>query len=415
MTLAIIGAGPAGMMAALQAKKAAPARPVTLFDANPNVGRKLLVTGSGRCNLTNASAAAERYTCADPHFMRVLLARFGRAELLAALEEIGVLTFATHDGWYYPLSESAATVVDAFAAALHLQAVDLQLNTRIQEIRTVHGGFQLFAAGSPRPYFFQQLIVAGGGKAYPTLGSQGNLFPSLARLGHTIQPLRPALAPVLADLQRLQRLQGVRLDVKARLYENNNLLTETVGNLIFTQWGFNGPAVMDLSHQISARPNAGLRLELNLLPNSEAALRALVERSRKQKLPLRVLLGAALPPKVPPVILEMAGLHSEVWVSELSQSALDQVFHLLTRLGVAVKGTRDFEYCHISAGGVPVTEVDAETMASQVQPGLYLVGETLDVGELEKIAHEQTRIFAQQLTELGLPVGALMTKRLLLG
>jgi len=374
--LGIIGAGPAGMMAALQASSIG--AEVLLFDSNPTPGRKLLVTGSGHCNITNANAAAERYACADPDWMKQVLSRFGHADLRAFLTEIGILTYATSDGWCYPLSDSAQSVVDAFAAALALAGVELQTGTKIKDIQPGRNGFTLIAEEN-KTFTVDRLIVASGGKAYPTLGSTGELFPALERLGHHVLPVLPALAPVLTEAGPFHKLLGVRLDVQATLWDGKTRLGTTDGNLIVTEWGFNGPAVMDLSHLVSKHAGHDLRLELNLLAANEAALRSLIERKRRLAVPLRVVLEAVLPPKVPPVFLKVAGLPVDITLEEISEEKLKSLLHLLTHASVAVKGTRGFEYCQIKTGGVPVTEVDPISMASRIVPGLYLAGEVLDV------------------------------------
>jgi predicted Rossmann fold flavoprotein len=374
--LGIVGAGPAGMMAALQAT--AEGARVLLFDSNPTPGRKLLVTGSGRCNITNANAVAERYACADPAWMAQVLAQFGHADLRTFLAEIGILTYATPDGWCYPLSESAQTVVDAFTAALALANVELHAGTKIKNIRSSKNGFILVAEGN-ETFTVERLVLAAGGKAYPTLGSTGELFPALERLGHHVLPVLPALAPVLAELGPFRKLQGVRLDVQASLWDGKTRLAETSGNLIITEWGFNGPAVMDLSHLVSTHPNRNLHLELNLLAANEAALRSLIERKRCLPIPLSVVLEAVLPPKVPSVFLKTAGLSADVLLKEISEEKLQSLLYLLTHVSVAVKSTRGFEYCQLKTGGVPVTEVDPASMASRFVPGLYLAGEVVDV------------------------------------
>lgn len=374
--LTIIGAGPAGMTAALFAARAG--AKVTLIEGNASVGRKLLVTGAGRCNLSNQNAKAESYTCEDGQWIQQVLSRFGYAELLDFLESVGILTCATIDGWCYPLSESAQTVVDAFAAALEQADVSLLLDHKVTSIRNAGHGFEI-GFKTQRAVECETLLVAAGGAAYPTLGSRGQLFPMLKELGHTIHPVVPALAPVTCEMSAYSRLQGVRLDANVKLYEDQELLAETTGNLIFTSWGLNGPAVMDLSHHISTRPDARLHLALNPLFASETALRSLVREKRYTSTLLTILLGAALPPKLAMAVLPMAGLTIHAKVNEVSDAELEKLFALLTALPFKVTGVRGFEYCQVSAGGVPVSEVDPATMRSRVVPNLLLAGETLDV------------------------------------
>ena len=374
--ITIIGAGPAGMTAALFSARSG--AKVRLIDGNEQVGRKLLVTGSGRANLTNQRMDASRYTCADPVWMSTLLNHFGHTELISFLSEIGVLTFSTADGWCYPISESAQTVVEAFANALRLAGVELVLNTKVSTIRKTKEVFSL-TLSTGATLSAERLIVAAGGKAYPTLGSRGELFAPLKALGHSITPLVPALAPVTGEMKPWSKLLGLRIDAHVSLYENGNLLAETTGNLIFTEWGLNGPAVMDLSHHISTRPGSKLELMLNPLFNNEPQLRELIARKRNTNTPVRVLLGSVLPPKLPPVLLARAGYPMDVMVNEMNDEQIEKVLKSAAAMPFKVTGVRGFEYCQVSAGGVPVSEVDPLNMRSRLMPGLSLVGETLDV------------------------------------
>ena len=374
--ITIIGAGPAGMTAALFAARSG--AKVRLIDGNEQVGRKLLVTGSGRANLTNQRMDAHRYTCADTGWMDTLLKRFGHTDLIAFLRDIGVLTFSTTDGWCYPVSESAQTVVESFAWALRQAGVELVLNTKVTTIRKSTDGFSLDVS-TGATLSAQRLIVAAGGKAYPTLGSRGELFASLKSLGHNITPLVPALAPVTCDMSPWKAITGLRFDAQASLYENGNLLAETTGNLILTEWGLNGPAVMDLSHHISTRPGAKLELRLNPLFNSETELRDLISRKHGTGTPLRVLLGSVLPPKLPPVLLCRAGYAVDVPINTLNDEQIEKVLKSAAAMPFKVTGVRGFEHCQVSAGGVPVSEVDPMNMRSLLVRGLALAGETLDV------------------------------------
>lgn len=379
MTVAVIGAGASGIAAALQSAWSGAA--VTLFEYNAEVGKKLLVTGSGRCNLTNDAVGAEKYTCADPAWMETLISRFGVNDLLAMFASIGIPVHKTSDGWYYPLSNSAQSVVEAFSSALNLSGVTLSTQTRVNSIRVSGKGITIrfLRDGKEQEKVFERVIVSAGGTAYPSLGSRGELFPVLERLGHTVLPKRPALAPLLADLGFLRPLQGVRLNVGATLWHGSRQLAVTNGNLIFTEWGLNGPAVMDLSHHVSAHTGAALELSLNLLAFFQDEFDHLLVQKRTSPMPLRVFLGAFFPPKVAIIYLKNAHLPEDTPLCQVDGSALERLVNQLKNTRLLVKGVRGFEYCQVSAGGVPVSEVNPLTLESRRVKGLFLTGETLDV------------------------------------
>lgn len=379
--IAIVGAGPAGIFAALEARKRG-AR-VSLFDTNESVGRKLLVTGNGRCNITNTHTAPERYTCPEPSFVAAALGRFGHTETVARLHECGILIYATEDGWCYPLSESAATVVAAFDAALRLAGIELALKTKITDLAPAGAKWRLTVGGGPHTLEVDRVIISSGGKAYPALGSKGELFPAFERLGHHLVPIYPALVPLTAQMRPFHRWQGVRLDAGVRLYEGDRLLGKARGNLLFTDTGFSGPAVMDLSHLASTRPEAAragaLRLEIDLLAYHAEALESLIAEQRGRAVPVAVILGAVLPAKVPPLLLEMAGLPLDVTLVDLEEGCLRRLISLARSLTARVTGTRSFQFAQVSTGGIDVREVAPHTMASYLWPGLYFAGEVLDV------------------------------------
>ncbi len=379
MSIAVIGAGPSGMAAALQA--AWHGALVVLFERNLIAGRKLLVTGSGHCNITNDAVSGEKYACADSAWMNTLLQHFGVQNLISMLRDIGIPTYKTSDGWYYPLSNSAQSVVDAFANALLMAGVTLHLSTEVTSIRSARNGFIIGykKEDEDEEILFKQVIVAAGGKAYPTLGSRGELFPIIAQLGHTLLPKRPALAPVVADLGSLRALQGIRLDTGVTLWDGKKQLATAAGNLIFTQWGLNGPAVMDISHHISARPDAKLTLSLNLLEFYQSEFDDLLNQKRSEPMPVRVFLGAFFPPKVASLYLKIAHFPENVLLNQVDDKMLDLLIENLKNTRLQVKGVRGFEYCQVSAGGIPVTEVNPKTLESRLIKGLYLTGETLDV------------------------------------
>ncbi len=373
--IVIIGAGPAGMMASIFASQAG--HDVVIIDTNENVGRKLLVTGAGRCNLTNADVAAVRYACDNPVWLNQVLNYFNREDLLRFLESIGILTFSTFDGWYYPISESAHTVVDAFEAALNAHHVQQILRKQVTGIIKAGDGFEVMLHRDV--ITVDRVIIACGGKAYPSLGSDGNLLAIIQQMGHLVHPVLPALAPVTADMRTLKGLQGVRLDADVTLLQGGRALGKTFGNIIFTQWGLNGPGVMDLSYLVSTYPLKDMVLELNLINKFEDKLRALFISPVSSSMPVQVAIQSVLPPKIAAHVIHSAGITLDTTLSKIKKPQRVTLFQLLTHFQLKVTGTRGFDYCQVSTGGVSLMEVNPETMESLIVPGLFFAGEVLDV------------------------------------
>jgi hypothetical protein len=375
-TIGIIGAGPAGIMAALKASQTN--KVIQIFETNNQIGRKLLVTGSGRCNITNLNARPESYFCSDTSLLKPLFEQFPPERLRKELNQLGILTYPTEDGWCYPISESAANVVGLFTQALVEAKVEIHLNTKIGKILREKNGFNL--TGTDRQTFHcDRLILASGGKAYPALGSNGALFSEIKNLGHTVQPLLPALAPLEADVTSFHKLQGVRFDATVRLWKKGQLLGESFGNLIVTAWGFNGPAVMNLSHLVSLNAGKDLQLELDVVPNYKSELKEILAEHKDSPIPVHTLLGAILPNKLPKVILQLAKLSPGITCKELDVLSSNALWDKLTSVRFAVQGIRGFEFCQLKVGGVPLREIDPQSFHSRINPDLSLAGEVLDV------------------------------------
>jgi hypothetical protein len=373
----VIGAGPAGMTAALEACQTK--AQVILLDANPTPGRKLAATGSGRANLTNANMRAAKYTCSSLEFVDQALQQFGQPELIHWLKEKGIFTYSSPDGWCYPLSDSAANVAQIFYAHLIASGAKVITQTLITDITPKEDGFRLSTSDPNQSFYVNRLIVACGSPAYPQLGARDNLPPILEKIGHTIHPIQPSLAPLLCDVHPIHKLQGVRLDAGVKLLMEGEVIGETVGNIIFTNWGLNGPGVMDLSHLVNRNKKRTLEIELNLIPQHLPLLNSLLEKRAHDSLPIGTLLGSVLPTKITAWALERTRLPLDCHINQLDKRTIQQLLDGLQHLRLSVKGTKGFKDCQASIGGVAVEEVDAGSMQSQIIPGLFLAGEVLDV------------------------------------
>ncbi|MCD4673592.1 MAG: aminoacetone oxidase family FAD-binding enzyme [Anaerolineaceae bacterium] len=375
LKLGIIGAGPAGIIASLEAKKLG--ADVLLFDSNEVVGRKLLVTGSGRCNLTNTRAVSEKYHASPISVVESVLSQFSHDDLIHYLHEMGILTHATSDGWVYPLSYSAANVANIFNAHLNDRGIERYLSHKAQHILPQKQGFLIqFSTGQPT-VFVHKLLIASGGKAYPSLGSDGSMFTALRGLGHEIIPVQPALAPLVVPEKAVKSIQGVRTDAGIRLFENAKLLGESFGNIIFTKGGINGPGVMDISYLVSQYQKPCLKI--NFISGHEPALKEIFQRFAKSSMPLQSSLGAVVPTKIAAFALKSSGLRTDVAMSDLCHKDLGRIMECLSAFTLEVKGVRGFEYCQLSTGGIALNDIDPRSLESRVQPDLYFAGEILDV------------------------------------
>ena len=367
------------MMAAIQAAEGGGR--ITLFEHNPNIGRKLLVTGSSRCNLTNDAVGAGAYYCEDPAWMETFLGVFGVEEFRRALDRLGIPTQKTDDGWYYPRSQSAQAVAEVLGEALRERPIELRVATHISQIFYGNGIFQLQVSGLGlhQTESFEQLVLGAGGKAYPELGSRGELFGSLEKLGHTVKPLQPALGPIFAELGAFKELKGQRFDVLVSIWRGEEKLGQTTGNIIINQDGFNGPGVMNLSHLVALYPGVDLTLLVNFIAPFWSDLADILTGQVAHPCSLRAGLLRYFSPKAADFFIRQAGLNPATKLNALSEEQIRQLLEVSAEAKFGVTGAGSFKNSQVSVGGVPVGEVDPLSMESRLIPGLYLVGETLDV------------------------------------
>lgn len=378
MELVVIGAGPAGMLAALEAARLGDR--VTLVEKNSLAGKKLRITGAGRGNLTNLNVDLLRFRSKNYRFLEQCLNDYGYPVLAEYLCELGILTFHTDDGWVYPLSNSAANVADILAARVAEAGVRFWFDTEVTEIHVLEEGFLLSLSGRQHSSLRgDKLVVSSGGCAYPNLGSDGRLFEELRKLGHTIFPVHPALAPILLDMRIIHGLQGLRLDAGVTLWKREEKIGEAFGNIIFTNWGVNGPGVMDISHLVSLYGADDMYAQFNLIAPFEEQARKLIDANRRSTVPIAVLLGSFLPPKAVVYFTHLLKLAPGSEIAALDANTLEQLLEKISCLRVAVKGVKGFDQCQVSTGGVSLDEVDPVTLQSEIVTGLFFAGEVLDL------------------------------------
>ena len=352
MTVIIAGGGASGLMAALTA---APASSVLLLERQSRVGRKLMASGNGRCNLSNINAGPDRYHGADPAFCAPALTRFGVSDTLDFFAGLGLVSCSEPDGRVYPFSDTANSVVDVLRLAAMQAGVDIRTGCEVAEVRRVRDGF-LLRAGEEE-YRGAKLIVACGGAAGARLGGGVSGYRLLESLGHRRGPILPALTQIKTDSRFTRPLKGVRAKAALILCRGERELGRTRGEVQFTDFGVSGPAAFDLS-RAAATEKGELTLHLDLLP--ALSRQELLERLRERK---------AAFPRLPAEHLLTGALHNR----------LAAVCDLVKDWRLPVLGVLGFDAAQVTAGGILTRDFDPNTMASRLVPGLYACGEVLDI------------------------------------
>jgi predicted Rossmann fold flavoprotein len=378
----VVGAGPAGLLAAVRA--AARGRRVLVLEKNAKPAVKVLMSGGTRCNLTHATDARGIVEAFGPQgrFLHSALAALGPQGLVDLVEAEGVSTKVEPGGKVFPASDRALDVQEALVRRLRRSGAMLALGEPAVEVSRAEGGFRL--ATARRTLTASSVVLACGGQSYPGCGTTGDGYRFAAALGHTIVRPRPALAPVLTAAPWVPPLKGVTVsDVLVRVVADTEVLAQRRGSFLFTHFGLSGPAVLDVSRAVSGHPRPrSLRLLCDFLPamkktDLDAALvRAGREAGRKS---LAAVLDAWLPRRLGEAILSLCGVPADRRTAELPAADRRRLVEAIRALPIAIHGTLGFEKAEVTAGGVPLDEIDSRTMASRRVPGLYVAGELLDL------------------------------------
>ena len=376
-TVIVVGGGAAGLMAALTAAQS-PDRRVILLERQQRVGRKLLATGNGRCNLTNTGAELSRYHGEDPAFVLPALNAFPPEETLAFFHSLGLLTAEEYGGRVYPLSNSANSVLDVLRLQLDKTGVEQHAPCPVQEIHRRGRGFALNTGEGEMTC--DKLIVACGGCAGAKLGGVMDGYTLLKPLGHKRTGLYPALVQLLTEPDYPRALKGVRVQCALRLLRRDYCLAESRGELQFTDTGVSGPAVFDLS-RAAATGGTGLTLHAALLPLSAEELGELLLRRQTQapEAPASELFTGMLHNRLGRMVVKYAGLGANTPIGDLDREALDRAVRACLNFSLPVRGTEGFDHAQVTAGGLRTADFDPETLESRLVPGLFVCGELLDI------------------------------------
>lgn len=373
MTVGIIGAGASGMAAALAA--AEQGAQVVLLERQARVGRKLLATGNGRCNLSNLHAGEGSYHGQNAEFAADALSRFSPEETLAWFRTLGLYTLAEPSGRVYPYSDQANSVVDILRFALERAKVEVKLGFEVERVRRTPQGFRVESRETQVDC--DRLIIACGGAAGTKLGGGLAGYRLLKALGHRSGRLRPVLVPIKSSWRGCASLKGVRANCRAKILLDDALFAESTGELQFTEYGLSGPVIFEISRDVCSRPGNWV-CRLDFLPEltQEQILEFLTAR---RALPASELLTGILHNRLGRVLVQSMEIRPGDPVESLSQETLEGLAQLAKQFDISLEEPMGMDAAQVTAGGVETSGFHPETMESRLVPGLYACGEVLDI------------------------------------
>ena len=376
MTIGIIGGGASGMAAALAAAENKKVQ-VVLMERQTRVGRKLLSTGNGRCNLTNLHAGAGGYHGNAPEFAKYAIEAFSPEAAISWFRGLGLLTVAEDSGRVYPYSDQANSVVDVLRFALEQPNIRVKLGFEVEKVKKTPTGFRVEAKGETVEC--DRLIVACGGLAGTRLGGSMSGYKLLRSLGHSCTKLRPTLVQIKSNWGGCPSLKGVRANCHAEILHNGEVTAASTGQLQFTEYGLSGPVIFEISRDV-CYGGGDWACRLDFLPEiPEETLRRELERRRETGLPVSELLTGILHNRLGRVLTQSAGLTPSGFTRDLSDWEIGQAVSAVKALEVSLTEPMGMDSAQVTAGGIVTAEFDETTMESRLVPGLYACGEVLDI------------------------------------
>lgn len=379
--LVVIGGGPAGMMCAAQA--AGRGLSVCLLDPNRMLGRKLRITGKGRCNVTNNCDVRSFMANipGDGRFLYSAVNRFSMQDTMAFFTELGVPLKTERGERVFPESDNANDIADAIASLCRKRGVRV-LRTTAKDILTENGAVSGVVTGEGL-ISCRAAAVCTGGKSYPLTGSDGAGYRFAEKLGHSVIPPRASLVPLESPDEYCAQMQGFALkNVTLSAYENGKLIFRELGEMLFTHFGVSGPLVLSASAKMRSMGKAEYRLEIDLKPaldEKKLDARLLRDFEKYANREYQNALGDLVGRSMIPVIVRLSGIPPETKVNMITRQQRTALLQLLKAFPVSVSGTRPIDEAIVTAGGVSTKEVNPRTMESKLVSGLYFAGEVLDL------------------------------------
>lgn len=380
MIISVIGGGPSGMLLSIVVKKYRPDFTVRLFERNERVGKKLLATGNGRCNYTNISLKKENFHSENENFPMKIIDRFGYEDTIEFLKTLGIYPTVEKNGKVFPLSLQGSSVLDFLRFGMEKFGVEVVLEEKITYLKKNQNSFTLKGKNS---YTSDIVVIATGGMAMPVSGSDGIGYRLGKELGHNVVDFGPTIVQLESDFKRIKELKGVRIDSNAKLYVNDQFIDEKFGDILFTDYGLSGPAILDLSRKSIEGLNNGKKVEIrvNLLGvTKEEIYKIISERVRNlegidfDKFFIGIV-NKKLIKSIKDVLLLQYG-HKDTIIND--DNFIKNLTNLLSDFKMNISGYKGFGNAQSTTGGIDTKEVN-DNLESTIVNGLYFIGEVLDV------------------------------------
>ncbi|EPB9402020.1 NAD(P)/FAD-dependent oxidoreductase [Clostridium perfringens] len=378
----VIGAGPAGMMAAISA---AENHEVILLEGNERIGKKLFITGKGRCNVTNAKDISEFFDFipGNPHFLYSALYTYTNIDVMNFFENAGVKLKVERGSRVFPNSDKSSDIISGLSRGLNEAGVDLRLHSKVKDVIFNNNKIEAVILENGSKVKGDYFIITTGGKSYPLTGSTGIGFDLAKKMGHSIVEPKPSLVPIEIEESWVRELQGLSLrniELKIKNKKNSKVVYSGQGEMLFTHFGISGPLVLSGSRFIKDGEKFEISLDLKpALEEKQLDLRIQKDFKKNLNKDFKNSLDELLPKKFIPVIIELSGIDENKKVNSITKEERRTLLNLLKNLTFTVKGLRDIAEAIVTAGGVSTKEIDPSTMKSKIVDNLYFAGEVIDV------------------------------------
>ncbi len=374
----IIGGGASGLMCAISAKLNNKKLSVAVIEKNDRVGKKLLSTGNGRCNLTNKYVSAQKYRGSFREKSKYIFEKYDTNKLIEFFNSLGLLTYADNKGRYYPLCRQASAVLDVIRFACDRLLVDIFCSENIRSVKKYANGFEVTTASEK--YFGKKLVIACGSKASPKLGGNASGADYLRNFGHKFAPFSPALCPIKVKSKILKSLKGLRAIGNVTLYDKNyNSVKEEYGEIQFTENALSGICIFNMS----LYANKGDFIEIDLMNNySEKELFLILIKNKNLfgNLEIDNLLTGIFQKRLAQAVLKMSGITGfGIPCKKLDNKAIAKIANTIKHMRFEIEENAGFEQAQACLGGVVGNEIDEKTMQSKLVKNLYICGESVDL------------------------------------